>query len=313
MKRLFLLLIIFSIGIVTYGQPLKLDIIKDGLKVGRTNAKIISSDELKSIDSIRTDQPIQRQLDHKVSTSEPTAAATDYFYTKTQSTANFINEAGDTIEGIILVPTPSANTNSTQIVNAKYSSFNSNTQYLLKTISSSVVAKPWEITWSSGSTATTLETGVIYTLMMEPIPEGTVVTGVGYCESIAGVFTGNNFNGVALFKVVGDGTYTRVAISANDETVLKYSNVMVKVPFTAPVTLTEGLYLAALMYSTSAQTTAPTIYANSVQSTNYKIYNNTSVARIFGCIDAQTSMPSSLTVTAMTKYPTSIPVMFLYY
>jgi len=190
--------------------------------------------------------------------------------------------------------------------------YKSNNQNLLDAIGSPIVVKPFELSWASGGTATTLTSGVLYTLMMEPVQEGIIVTGVEFCESALGVFTGNNFNGVAMYKVVGDGTYERVAISANDETIFKNSNVAVKVPFTAPVTLTKGLYLAAFLYSSSAQTTAPTIFAASVQATNYKIYNNTAVARVFGCIDAQTTMPTTLTAASLTNYPVSIPMMFLY-
>lgn len=190
--------------------------------------------------------------------------------------------------------------------------YTSNNQNLLNAIGSPIVAKPFELSWASGGTVTTLTSGILYTLMMEPIAEGTIATGVKFCGAVAGVFTENNFNGIAVYRVIGDGTYERVAISANDGNVFKNANSPVSVPFTSPATLVKGLYLAAFLYSSSAQTTAPTIFSASVQATNYKIYNNTAVARLFGCIDAQTSMPATLTAASLTNYPTSIPMMFLY-
>lgn len=68
---------------------------------------------------IKNVQGLQDSLAAKVNIAT-LESATDEFYNKTQSNARFINEDGDTIAGTILVPTPAAGTNTTQVVNAEF-------------------------------------------------------------------------------------------------------------------------------------------------------------------------------------------------
>lgn len=69
MKKLFLLLSILVMSTIAFSQEvtnLKLDVVKDGLKIGRTFPKNIVANELKTLDGIDTTKTIREQFDETV-------------------------------------------------------------------------------------------------------------------------------------------------------------------------------------------------------------------------------------------------------
>lgn len=81
------------------------------------------------------------------------------------------------------------------------------------------------------------------------------ITGVRFQLTTAGVYTANNFNGLALYSYSA-GTLTQVAITANTSTAWNAIGVK-SIAFTAPYTAAPGVYFVASLYCSSAQTTAP--------------------------------------------------------
>lgn len=126
------------------------------------------------------------------------------------------------------------------------------------------------------------------------------LTGVKVPLTASGVYTGSNYNGVALYSVSG-ATATLVASSTNNSTLWTASPALLSVPFSSTYTATKGLYYVALFYSQSAQTTAPGIsvgpnFSSSIFSgmdfTNGNVLIGTS---------SETTVPSTKTLTTLTK------------
>lgn len=157
-----------------------------------------------------------------------------------------------------------------------------------------------------------LSAGFIYLVAMEYIPSTVTRTGIKTMMVTAGAYTASNFNGVALFKVNMDGTYTRVAISADTPNAWKTApSTVITIPFTAPVELTEGVYVSAVVYNNSAQTTQPAIYSCGNLSGNLTPLFETANLKISGALSAQTTIPASITVSALIN-PSFIPLLITY-
>jgi hypothetical protein len=73
-----------------------------------------------------------------------------------------------------------------------------------------------------------------------------------------GSYTGNNFNGVGLYSY-GGGTLTRVASSSSSLSLWGGATGFLQISFSSTYAAAKGLYFIALMYSSSAQTTAPAL------------------------------------------------------
>jgi len=94
------------------------------------------------------------------------------------------------------------------------------------------------------------------------IPKTTTITGVRWFQTTQGNYTANNYNGVALYSVSG-GTLTRVDSSANDGTIWKTSsNSWGSKAFSNTYSASSGIYYVGILYSSSAQTTAPAFGAS---------------------------------------------------
>lgn len=138
------------------------------------------------------------------------------------------------------------------------------------------------------------------------LEKDTTSTGVAFFQVTQGVFTANNFNGLALYSYSG-GTVTQIATTANDGNNWKNaSNSWVQIAWTSPVVLTAGLYFIGMLYSSSAQTTAPNIGSTSVfAAQNYFAPLTTNSSRIFGgIINSITSLPASQACSAWTNFST---------
>lgn len=84
MKKAYVILII--LGVLLISAVTSYNVILDGVKVGRVNPKTIDASELATIDSIKTGQPIQRQLDRKIDASN-SFYLRDSVYVKSQVNA----------------------------------------------------------------------------------------------------------------------------------------------------------------------------------------------------------------------------------
>ncbi len=145
------------------------------------------------------------------------------------------------------------------------------------------------------------------------LAQPSLITGIAFYSKVAGVFTGNNENRLALFSYSA-GTQTRVAITANDETIWKNTaNTFVQVPFTATYSAAKGLYFVGIIYNNSAQTTAPQIDMTAIGTPNGTqsnvLFSNSAFTT--GQITAQNTMPSSIAINTITPV-TGVPWVALY-
>ena len=85
-----------------------------------SNATKQSFKEVLDINKLETSLDLTNTVLSTKIDSSGISSSLDEFYNKTQSNTRFINEDGDTITGTILVPTPAAGTNTTQIANTAF-------------------------------------------------------------------------------------------------------------------------------------------------------------------------------------------------
>jgi len=142
------------------------------------------------------------------------------------------------------------------------------------------------------------------------IPRSMTITGIKYILQTAGSYTGDQFNGMALYSHSA-GTLTRVAITANTEAIYEVSAYAYStVDFTAPVNVTEGVYFVGMLFCDSGTGTAPKIYATGGVGTHNSL-DLTNSNQLFGTRDTQTSLPASETADNITP-ANGLPLIFLY-
>ena len=123
------------------------------------------------------------------------------------------------------------------------------------------------------------------------------LTGVGWVSNIAGIYTGNNYNGVGLYTYSG-GTLTLVASSTNDANCFASAGFNKKA-FSATYDAEPGLYFVCWLYCSSAQTTAPPIRTQTcLLAENSLDFTNT--AKLNFTLAGQTALPSSLSISSGT-------------
>jgi hypothetical protein len=144
------------------------------------------------------------------------------------------------------------------------------------------------------------------------LPKAVTLTGVKFIQGTTGVYTANNYNGFGLYTV-SSGTLTLVASSTNDANVFKSTaNTMIAKPFSSTYSAAAGIYYVALLCSSSASTTSPSVAAaTSLVNIGAATSDFTNNNRIFASIDTQTSLPSTLLLSSTTVGSQSIS-MFLY-
>lgn len=162
----------------------------------------------------------------------------------------------------------------------------------LKAMGSSIKYLPiWDMQTGVGSSA--LTDGNVYTIKFY-VDKADTITGVRAFMKTQGVFTGDNFNGAALFSVAG-GVHTRVAISANDENFWKANaNTACVIPFTSSVIIQPGLYVVNILYNASSASTAPQIGSDNAWGTNIQnFFGLTNTNRLSDTKASMTEIPSS--------------------
>jgi hypothetical protein len=96
------------------------------------------------------------------------------------------------------------------------------------------------------------------------LPSASVITGVKWYMATLGVYTADQYNGVGLYSASA-GTLTCVASSSNNGNIwsgsLQTVNTWTSQSFGSTYTAQPGIYYVALLYNSSAQTTAPALGA----------------------------------------------------
>jgi hypothetical protein len=133
------------------------------------------------------------------------------------------------------------------------------------------------------------------------LPSPQTLTGVKFWLGAQGNFTGDNFNGFALYTYSA-GTLTQVATSANDETIWKgTANTFQTVPFTATYSASAGLYFVAFIFNSSATTTAPKFgISASVATGGMQAGDFTNSAKLNSTQTSQTTLSSTKAFTSLT-------------
>lgn len=134
------------------------------------------------------------------------------------------------------------------------------------------------------------------TLYLVPvyIPISTIITGVKFMQTVQGVYTANNYNGVGLYSHSG-GTLTLVASSTNDGNFWKgTANTWQTKPFSSTYSAAVGTYYIGMLYNTSAQTTAPTIsVSQATTGNNLWLLDLTNSNKLSSTVATQFSLPAS--------------------
>lgn len=147
------------------------------------------------------------------------------------------------------------------------------------------------------------------------IPKSVTLTGVRWYQVTNGVFNANNYNGVGLYTISG-GTLTLVASSTNDTSTFKQGgSSWQSKAFSSTYSAAGGtIVYAALLYSSSSQTTAPALGTVGSSAGVYAAINTfdfTNSQRFFAGLASQTSLPSSITLSSTTANIAKI-VAYLY-
>jgi hypothetical protein len=144
------------------------------------------------------------------------------------------------------------------------------------------------------------------------IPKTTTITGVRWFQTVQGVYTANNYNGVSLYSV-SSGTLTLVASSTNDGTIWKAtSNTWGSKAFSSTYSAASGIYYVGMVYSSSAQTTAPGFGATTVSiGAITKSFDFTNSLKLSLFQSSVTTLPSTITASATSASSNNV-ALYLY-
>jgi hypothetical protein len=133
------------------------------------------------------------------------------------------------------------------------------------------------------------------------LPRAATITGVKFGQIIQGAYTSNNYNGVGLYTYSA-GTLTRVASSADDGTIWKTGNVTIgSKAFSSTYAASPGLLFVAMLYCSSAQTTAPTLAAFPPGQSTWEAFDFTNSAKMYSTLASQTSLPSTQAMSGLSN------------
>lgn len=177
-------------------------------------------------------------------------------------------------------------------------------------LGSAILAETVGVGVQDANTAFTL---VNNTMRFTPVylTKAQTLTGVKIWTRIQGSYTANNNNRIGLYTYSG-GTLTLVASCANDGNLWQTaaSNALMTKAFSSTYAAAAGLYYVGLLYCRSAETTAPQIVqGTSMNNTGQGTLDFTNSAKLFASLGAQTDLPSSTTMAALTANLNPIHVM----
>lgn len=128
------------------------------------------------------------------------------------------------------------------------------------------------------------------------ISKVTTFTGMLAYQITQGNYTGDNYNGMALYKWNGTSAI-KVAETTNDADIWKAASLSwVQKAFTTPYKAQPGIYFMVCIYSNSAQTTAPALGALTTLA-NANVWDTMVVnesASGYGIQNSVTSLPANL-------------------
>lgn len=156
------------------------------------------------------------------------------------------------------------------------------------------------------TTTVTLTSGNLY-LQKVYLATAQTITGIKWIQNVQGVYTGDASNVVGLYTYSA-GTYTKVAGSTDDATIWKTAlNTLGNKAFSSTYVASPGTYFIAILYHTSAQTTAPTIYAaaNAQATVSHKL-DFTNSASLGGSVATQTSLPGTQAASGVSVTQTNL-------
>jgi len=147
------------------------------------------------------------------------------------------------------------------------------------------------------------------------LPKSSTITGVKWNQITQGNYTADNYNGVGLYSY-NAGTLTLVASSTNDGNIWKGSgNTLQSKAFSSTYVASAGIYFVAFLYSSSAQTAAPTIsgIVAPFSPGGAFILDFTNSAKLVGTISSQTALPSpTQAISGISTTNAIVPLAFLY-
>ena len=188
---------------------------------------------------------------------------------------------------------------SKKIISTNYSDLQA-MQAAGSSIKSLVVGVPF---WSGAAYSIGLTTGQMR-LVMVRLEKDATLTGIAYHLGTQGSYTANNYNGFGLYTFTG-GTATLVASTTSDGTVFSQTAGLQKKAFSSTYAAVAGVYYIGLLYSRSAETTAPAVIlynlgASGVMNT-FDFTNTQYIGLTYG--SALTTLPSSITLSSATSAP----------
>lgn len=144
------------------------------------------------------------------------------------------------------------------------------------------------------------------------IPKTTTITGVRWFQTVAGVYTANNYNGVALYSVAS-GTLTSVASSTNDGTIWKgTANTWVSKAFSSTYSAAAGIYYVGMVFSASVITNTPGFGASGTSiNAITKSFDFTNSLKLTFFQSAVTTLPSTITASATSASSNNV-ALYLY-
>lgn len=140
------------------------------------------------------------------------------------------------------------------------------------------------------------------------ISETTTITGVKWFQATQGSYTADNYNGIGLYSYSG-GTLTQVASTTDDGDIWKATgSTMASKAFSSTYNASPGVYFIAVLYNSSAQTTAPALGGYGTTNAGVSAADYTNSAKLISLLSGQTALPSptqamsGLTVTTAGVY-----------
>lgn len=136
------------------------------------------------------------------------------------------------------------------------------------------------------------------------IPYACTITGVSWCETVQGNFTGDNENSFSLYTSDGT-TLTEAASSANDANIFKAATGVQATPFATPYSASAGVYWVGTLYNNSATVTDPSwaVISPSAQQNARLPTNVVMCGYVAGkSVQASTYAWSSVTASSVTPW-----------
>lgn len=182
---------------------------------------------------------------------------------------------------------------------------------IMALLGSTILAEPITGDVYKTSSSTNLTDGQVRWVAVY-IPRSMTITGVKFMQQTQGSYTADNYNGVGLYSYSG-GNLTLVASSTDDGNIWKATSfTWSSKAFSSTYAASAGLYFVALLYNSSAQTTAPALRANQLSSDLLNTVDFTNTAKAGSSLTGQTGFPAGPTAMSTLTTNSAIPYLALY-